>query len=309
MHAPCASPQLSRGRKRRGGWWLVLPLAATAAVAFGPVGQAAGSEPATPSDVDAASLTCPSVGTAWAEMGPFSVTTQKSGVGHTIYRPAELGGQGCGTHPVILWGNGTGVNPSAYDSLLRHFASHGFIVAAANTTWAGSGTAMLGGLDYLTRQNSTSGSVFHGKVNLDKVGATGHSQGGGGAVNAAEDARVDASAPIQPGPYGTDSIIKGPALYLAGQNDSTVSSSYVEGRFAKADQVVAVFGELAGADHYEPAGNGGGFRGPVTAWFRFHLMGDEQARGEFFGAGCGYCSSPVWSDYKRNAKAEAVSGT
>jgi len=69
-----------------------------------------------------------------------------------------------------------------------------------------------------------------------------------------------------------------------------------------------VFGELGGASHATPAGGGGGFRGPLTAWFRFHLMGDEQARGEFFGTGCGYCTSAAWSDFQRNARALAVPG-
>jgi len=127
----------------------------TAATVAGPAGSAA------------AAPGCPSVDRDWAAAGPFGVTTQQSGAGHTIYRPVALGE--CGTHPVLLWGNGTGATPAVYDTLLRHFASHGFIVAAANTTWAGSGTAMLGGLDYLTRQNSTAGSVFNGKVDLSRA--------------------------------------------------------------------------------------------------------------------------------------------
>lgn len=46
--------------------------------------------------------------------------------------------------------------------------------------------------------------------------------------------------------------------------------------------------------------------GPITAWLRFHLMGDEQARGEFFGDGCTYCTSPDWTRFERNAKAMEV---
>src|SRR3954452_3305415 len=89
---------------------------------------------------------CPSGDGNGAAAGPFAVTTQQTGVGQTIYRPAQLGTLGCTTHPVILWGNGTGTTPSTYDALLRHWASHGFIVAAANTTQPYSGKEMLGGL-------------------------------------------------------------------------------------------------------------------------------------------------------------------
>ncbi|WP_236005358.1 alpha/beta hydrolase [Amycolatopsis pittospori] len=53
---------------------------------------------------------------------------------------------------------------------------------------------------------------------------------------------------------------------------------------------------------------GGGFRGAITAWFRFWLSGGERARGEFFGPSCGLCRDGEWSDVQRNAKAPAVSG-
>src|SRR4051812_19225649 len=101
---------------------------------------------------------CPSVAGNWAAAGPFAVTTQQSGAGHTIYRPAALGTLGCTTHPVVLWGNGTGASPSNYDALLRHWASHGFIVAAADTRNAYSGQEMVAGLDWLVAQNGTAGS-------------------------------------------------------------------------------------------------------------------------------------------------------
>ncbi|MGW0521637.1 hypothetical protein [Crossiella sp. NPDC003009] len=97
----------------------------------------------------------------------------------------------------------------------------------------------------------------------------------------------------------------GPALFTAGQNDLLVGSPVVWSQYARAGQVPAVFGELRGAGHLA----GIELRGPVTAWFRWHLMGDGQARGLFFGAGCGYCGAGAgtpWSKFERNAKAEAV---
>ena len=64
---------------------------------------------------------------------PFSTTSGSLGLSCTAYRPSTLGQNGV-THPVILWGNGTGSSPSTYAGLLRHLASHGFIVVAANTS-------------------------------------------------------------------------------------------------------------------------------------------------------------------------------
>lgn len=252
---------------------------------------------------------CPSVGGRWAEDGPFAVTKERAGPRHTILRPAELGSRGCTKHPVIIWGNGSFVTPVIYDGLLKHLASHGFIVVAANTTQSGSGTAMLAGLDVLKKADSDPRSPYFGKVDLERVGASGHSQGGGGAINAGADPRVDVTVPVEPGPQGRIGDLKGPLFILGGEHDLVVIPELlVIPRYNGAGHVPAVYGELAGASHVTPAGDGGGFRGPVTAWFRYFLMGDHEARGVFFGADCGACSSPVWSDFRRNAKAVGYEG-
>ncbi|SDI97078.1 Chlorophyllase enzyme [Actinokineospora alba] len=268
---------------------IALGFVAAIAAAVPVVGQAAAAE-------------CPPAPSDWAAAGPFPVTVEAGGSAHTIYRPTQLGG--CGAHAVIIWGNGTWATPSSYDALLRHFASHGFIVAAAKTTQAGSGREMLAGLDYLATRNNTAGDVYAGKVDLTRVGATGHSQGGGGAIAAGADPRVDTVVPIEPGPQGDVAALHGPTFFLAGQNDQiVVPSQLVYPRYQKATHIPAVYGELAGAGHFTAGGNGGGFRGPVTAWFRAELLADANARTEFSGADCGYCDSPVWSRFERNALA------
>ncbi|MGW0904157.1 poly(ethylene terephthalate) hydrolase family protein [Streptomyces sp. NPDC002853] len=257
-----------------------------------------------PAAATRAAGSCPSVGGHWADDGPFAVTKERAGLSHTILRPAELGSQGCAKHPVIIWGNGSFVTPVIYDGLLKHLASHGFIVVAANTTQSGSGTAMLDGIDVLRKTVADPRSPYYGKVDLDKVGASGHSQGGGGAINAGADPRVDVTVPVEPGPQGRIGDLKGPMFILGGEHDLVVVPELlVIPRYHSAEHVPAVYGELAGASHVTPAGDGGGFRGPITAWFRYFLMGDQQARAEFFGADCGACASPAWSDFRRNAKA------
>ncbi|RJQ71004.1 acetylxylan esterase [Pseudonocardiaceae bacterium YIM PH 21723] len=249
---------------------------------------------------------CPSVNGKWADPGPFAVISEQSGDGHTVFRPTDLGT--C-LHPVILWGNGTWATPANYQKLLEHFASHGFIVAAANTTWAGSGKEMLGGLDWVSAENSRTGSPYFGKVDTAHVGASGHSQGAGGAIAAGADPRVGDTAPIEPGgPWGDVTGLHGPMFILAGQNDKTVSPASVVARYDNAGHIPAIYGELAGANHLTPVGDGGGFRGPVTAWFRYRLMADPQARPEFTGPSCGQCTSTAWSDFRRNARADGWGG-
>src|SRR4051812_35554964 len=238
----------------------------------------------------------PPVGSRFAERGPYSVTVSRES-DHTYYSPSMLGGGGA-RHPVILWGNGTTGRPIVYDALLRHFASHGFIVAAANTPQAGSGQEMLAGLDNLTRFNSQPGHRFHGKVDLDRVGATGHSQGGGGAVEAGADPRVDTVFPLEPW-RGTAAAVHGPAFLMAGERDTTVEPQTVRA----AHQALGGpggYGVLKGATHLTALGNAGGFRFAATAWARWQLMDDPDGRAQFVGPGCGLCTSSTWH-YEVNA--------
>jgi len=250
----------------------------------------------SPSPVEAQPTGC-APATNYANAGPFTVTVQAD-ANHTYYSPANLGTNGCATHPVILWGNGTFTTPSWYDGLLRHFASHGFIVAAANTTNAGTGQEMLQGLANLTTFNGQAGNRFNGKVDTSRVGATGHSQGGAGAVRAAMDARVDTLFPLAG--TTTPTGVRGPSFYVVGQNDTLKAT--VRSAYDAATTVPAAYAELAGAGHLAVLGDAGGFRPAVTAWARWQLLGDTVASGQFVGANCGLCNSSAWSTYEANAR-------
>jgi hypothetical protein len=258
---------------------------------------------AAPSPAQAQPSGCtPPATSGFASTGPFSVTTESDSV-NTFYSPAQLGSNGCTRHPVILWGNGTFTTPTLYDGLLRHLASHGFIVAAANTSNAGSGQEMLQGLDTLTTWDGQSGHRFNGKVDLEMVGTTGHSQGGAGSIRAGADPRVDTVFPMA-GP-GNLSAVRVPVFHLVGANDTLKSSALSS--FNSATGIPAAYAELAGADHLTFLGNAGGFRGTATAWARWQLMGDAAAGNEFAGADCTLCTSNDW-DYQTNATFDSTYG-
>jgi hypothetical protein len=99
--------------------------------------------------------------------------------------------------------------------------------------------------------------------------------------------------------------LHGPAFFLAGQFDTVVPSPVVKNLYNQASHIVALYGNLAGAHHLTPVGDGGGFRGPTTAWLRFELMGDTEAHDLFFGP-CTYCANPIWTEFLRNARAQAA---
>jgi dienelactone hydrolase len=261
--------------------------------------------PARP--VEAQTNGCPTVGANFGGTGPFAVTVQAESV-TTYYSPTNLGSNGCARHPVILWGNGTFTTPTVYDGLLRHLASHGFVVAAANTSNAGTGTEMLQGLTQLTQWNGQAGNRFFQRVDVDRVGTTGHSQGGSGAMRAAQDPRVDTAFPVEGGFFNSTGLsVTVPTLFLAGETD-TLTPGIRSAYQAAAATIPAAYAELAGAGHLVPLGDGGGFRPAITAWARWRLMGDATAGAQFLGASCGLCTSPAWSDYQANARLQQLGG-
>lgn len=89
--------------------------------------------------------------------------------------------------PVVVWANGTAdapVGPDVYDYLLSHLASWGFVVVATRDPRTGYGDTALDALGYLRREAGMPGSPLHKRVDLDRVGVAGHSQGATGAINA-----------------------------------------------------------------------------------------------------------------------------
>ncbi|MGO1050251.1 poly(ethylene terephthalate) hydrolase family protein [Crossiella sp. CA198] len=245
---------------------------------------------------------------AYEKPGPHQVTVTKGGPDHTLFYPADLAESGK-QFPILVWGNGTGVDTKPYEAILRHLASWGIVIAAANTTQSGSGREMLAGAKFLLAEDQRQGSVFHGRIDETKIAAAGHSQGGGGAIAAGADPMIDTTVPIQPGPQGEVGALRGPAFYLAGQADLIVPSLFVRARYGATDQVPAVLGELRGAGHTMLGETRTRAMGAVTAWLRYWLAGDQRAKSVFFGpeSGCQLCQDEAWSAHARNENAKQIS--
>jgi len=236
----------------------------------------------------------------FAARGPFDTFSDLStgpGNDFSLFRPADPGQDGF-LHPVITWGNGTLAIPLFYFDLLDHLASHGFVVIASNGLFVGSGEEMLEGVDWILEENDNPNSALFGAIDVDAIGATGHSQGGEGAINAGNDARLSCTAPIQPVPGNVDGL-QGPMFALAGENDTIVPKEVVGNGVYVPSPVPSIFGVLAGADHFTPLGDAGGFRGYVTAWFAACLAGDGRAAPAFLGA-CELCDNEDWLTFRKN---------
>ncbi|WP_246065341.1 hypothetical protein [Hydrocarboniclastica marina] len=225
----------------------------------------------------------------YAVAGPHAVMSEASGSTCTVFRPVTL----TDDHPVILWGNGTSTQVSAYSEGLEHWASWGYVVVAANTSNAGTGEQMLDCLDGI------SGSAIADSLDLTRVGTTGHSQGGGGSLMAGRDERITATAPIQPYVVGLghDSASQGdqtgPMLLLSGSSDFVASPSRNQAPVYQAANVPVFWANSQGTSHFAPIGDLGVYRGITTAWWDYQLKGDQDAA-DLFAGPCLGCDAEGW---------------
>lgn len=225
----------------------------------------------------------------YATAGSYATTSSREGESCTVYRPRNVP---AGAH-LILWGNGTGGSPSTYADGLEHWASHGFVVAAANTANAGSGEEMLDCIDAV-RQSS-----YGSSIDFSEIGAAGHSQGGGGTIMAARDRRITATAPFQPyiRGLGHDSSSQdeqtAPMLLLSGSSDTLAGPDLNQQPVFNRVEVPVFWATREGAGHFVPTGDFGDYRGISTAWWLFQLQGDSDAA-ELFTGPCTACDLSGW---------------
>jgi len=257
----------------------------------------------------------PCGGAPWPEAdpstaGPFAVVTETeigplAGEGEdgepvpfTLFRPETLGEEGrC--HPVITWGNGTSSTPSLYGVMLRHLASHGFLVIGSDSPNVARGTPppMVVGAEWLVEENENPSSPFYHMVDVEHVGATGHSQGGMATSAAGNDPVVKTIAPLCGA--GRATSLSGPAFFMCGGMDDVVSCDGIENTFNSVTNVPAMFAKFLTGDHANWLSFGGSVNvkpveAAVTAWMRVHLMNDTNLRPWFYGASCGLCEDPDW---------------
>jgi hypothetical protein len=240
----------------------------------------------------------PSV-TDFAARGPFAIhreTNVGPDAAYDIVRPMRLGEEGR-KHPIVSWNNGTVYQIDRYQDLLDHWASHGFVVMGAHTNSTAGGAVHEAAIDWLVAENARAGSAYFGMLDVTKIGASGHSQGGG--------ATITAGAGV-PGPSGIVTTMplmpisryERPHLAQHVASMLIVSATDDERANRVADEALAdVTTELVDAQFvgvHEDAMNPG-IHGATVAWLRYQLMGDLNAKAQFYPAGtCGLCGDGAW---------------
>lgn len=231
---------------------------------------------------------------------------------YTVYYPDELETSDK-TYPMILMVNGTGGKATKYEPQFELFASWGFIVVGSQDKGTGSGKTTITTLNYMLAQNEDPDCVFYHKIDVDNIGITGFSQGGAAVFNALtkfdEAKYIKAAAPLSPvqeagshimTDYGYDITgVRCPVLLLAGTDgDFEVKTMIPPAEMFNMYDRLSVPKAMArriGMDHDHMMYSAGGY---VLAWFRWQLMGDEEAAKAFTGENPELLTNPLYQNQK-----------
>lgn len=235
--------------------------------------------------------------------GPYGVAMMDVSIGssgmYTIFYPQPL--EAACPHPIVAWGNGTGVTGSGtYGFYHEHAASWGIVTVASHDSNTGSGDFHRAGLDYLLAEHANPQSPFFGKLGT-RAGTSGHSQGGMGANAGSDHANVEAVVNVQ-GAFGF--APPGVAfMCLTGTQDIAVDGCR---NAVNGTTLPAIYANWEGGTHTGTATIGGFFSGDAgtlqyrrfnTAWFRCFLADDQAACAIFQGgASCPVCGETGWAE-------------
>ena len=223
---------------------------------------------------------------------------------YSIYYPTILETNNT-AFPVVVVVNGTGVAASKYPALFQHLASWGFIVIGNEDPSTCSGDSADASLAYLLRQNDISDSIFYQKIDTVHIGITGHSQGGVGVFNAISTQPhgklYTCAVSLSPtqlevadaiGLHYEPNKITIPTLLLAADANDVITSEGVASVYnaIPARKFAALH---TGVDHGKMLYWCDGY---VTAWFLWHLMGDEDAAKAFTGDTPEFFSNPLYTN-------------
>jgi hypothetical protein len=203
-----------------------------------------------------------------------------------VFRPAaDKYGQGGVTHPVIVWGNGSTNTVDIWQGFLARVATYGFVVVAPEQTQV-TAAHMDAAIDYVLRLANDPAGGDCGKIDTTKIGSTGYSRGGGGAISVGSNARITSTFFFASN--GNVKNLKAPWAVIGGDMDTifdwTAISASVTGSTQPAFGAV-----LAGVDHNRVAGNAKAQQAYI-AWMRWRFMGDMAGKEMFVGATCKICA-------------------
>lgn len=218
--------------------------------------------------------------------------------------------------PAVVIVNASDLSAPRYEPFFAHLASWGFVIIGNEDRQTGTGESSGEMLDFLLAENERADSPLFSKIDTARIGISGFSQGGAGAINgvvAQENGHLyktiftgsAANAQLSQaiGWEYDASKIKIPWFMTAGtlKNDTGEDggigvaplSSLVENCDAVTATVLKVRARAVGADHEDMLVRSDGY---LVAWMRFQLYGDEQAASVFMGDAPEIANNENWQD-------------
>jgi hypothetical protein len=258
--------------------------------------------------------------------GPYSaiMIQEPSLPTHTVFRPQDLSKIGANNKlPIIAWGNGACANsPWEHINFLSEVSSYGFLVVAIGPMpqegERGRGRSeskqLIDAIDWAIAQNNDSSSPYYNKIDIAKIAVSGMSCGGLQTLEMAPDPRVTTAVIYNSGVLGASGGVPGmpplvkddlkklhtPTLYvLGGETDIAYENGMDD--FKRINHVPVFVANMDvghGGTYSQP--HGGEFSKVATAWYQWHLKGDEEAGKMFKGQPSGLSKSPLWKVDKKN---------
>ena len=219
-----------------------------------------------------------------------------------VFRPAAAKyGQGGVRHPIIVWGNGHTNTVDIWQGFLGRLATYGFVVVAPEQTEV-TADHMNAAIDYVLRLANDPASGDCGKIDTTKIGSTGYSRGGGGAITVGSNARITSTFIFASN--GNVRNLKAPWGVIGGDMDTTFNWTSISSAVTGSTQ--PAFGAaLAGIDHNRVAGQAKAQEGMI-GWMRWRFMGDQAGHDMFVGAACKICSDAAFSGVVKTASLDSL---
>lgn len=194
-------------------------------------------------------------------------------------------------HGVVVWGPGGGTEPGAYGGMIRRLASHGFVVIALSVS-PGDASQAIKAIDWLENKNKNSNDLFYQKLELTKVGCSGHSMGGLESEQAAiKDKRVFTAFLNNSGDKNGGVIKNFPegktAAVLYGEVGMEKPNAIKD--YETATKVKSCLIEMTGGPKNSEGGYGHGSgswdgMAATIAWMRWQIGGEDFRKADFVGS-------------------------
>ena len=245
---------------------------------------------------------CP-IDQKYHENGPYQVTVHSIDGIH-VFLPDTVHKAPL---PTVVMVNGTGLKALHYRPVFEHLTSWGFVVIGNNDSNAWNGRSALVSFDKALCQNSMGSSPLYQRIDLDRIGVVGHSQGAMGAINAAtEDDRFKvlyaASCPQKSlakklGWSYSMKTISIPTMLVAGTGWIDRHISPLESLLHLAEELPdttpMLLGRLKGIEHRFVLHEGDAY---MTAWLRCFLADDVDAAAALTNNNSEIFNNPRWQD-------------